>query len=208
MSCTKCKTLAVLLIVEPLGSLALAWTTRVKAALAPAASVAMLPLTVPVPPAGGLVNAKAGPQNLAARALVPDLLGSPNHGVHAPVTPRDLFPDAGLACVRTHDGSVRLLMDFGPLGFTSTAAHGHADALSVWLSIDDEYFLVDAGTYAYHSHPEWRAFFRSTAAHNTARVDGLNQSEIAGRFAGANNSHTGKTMHSKPQFHFFSPMLS
>jgi uncharacterized heparinase superfamily protein len=73
-------------------------------------------------------------------------------------------------------------MDFGPLGFKKTASHGHADALSIWLSIDDEYFLIDAGTYAYHSHPEWRAFFRSTAAHNTASVDGRNQSEMAGRF--------------------------
>ena len=118
----------------------------------------------------------------AARALIPDLLTSLGQATHARATPPDLFPDAGLACVRTHDGQVRLLMDFGPLGYTSTAAHGHADALSVWLSIDDEYFLVDAGTYAYHSHPEWRTFFRSTAAHNTARVDGCNQSEMAGRF--------------------------
>jgi hypothetical protein len=119
---------------------------------------------------------------VAARALVPDLVANLDPGVHGAATPRDLFPDAGLACVRTHDGSVRLLMDFGPLGFMSTAAHGHADALSLWLSIDDEYFLVDAGTYAYHSHPEWRTFFRSTAAHNTARVDGRSQSEMAGRF--------------------------
>jgi hypothetical protein len=118
----------------------------------------------------------------AARALVPDLLCNLDRGVHAPATPRELFPEAGLACVRTHDGRVRLLMDFGPLGLGSTAAHGHADALSLWLAIDDEYFLVDAGTYAYHSHPEWRGFFRSTAAHNTACVDGRSQSEIAGRF--------------------------
>ncbi len=118
----------------------------------------------------------------AARALIPNLLANLDYGVHAQATPRDLFPDAGLACVHTHDGSVRLLMDFGPLGFMSTAAHGHADALSVWLSVDDEYFLVDAGTYAYHSHPEWRTFFRSTAAHNTACVDGRSQSEMAGRF--------------------------
>ena len=73
-------------------------------------------------------------------------------------------------------------MDFGPLGLGSTAAHGHADALSLWLSIDGEYFLIDAGTYAYHSHPEWRTFFRSTAAHNTVCVDGRSQSEMAGRF--------------------------
>jgi len=93
-----------------------------------------------------------------------------------------MFADAGLACVRSHGGNVRLLMDFGPLGYSSTASHGHADALSFWLAIGDEYFLVDSGTYAYHSHPEWRSFFRSTAAHNTARVDGQDQSEMTGRF--------------------------
>ncbi|MGB6258538.1 MAG: alginate lyase family protein [Candidatus Sulfotelmatobacter sp.] len=118
----------------------------------------------------------------AARALVPDLLGKLDQRMPAPTKARELFPEAGIACVRTLDGSVSLVMDFGPLGLGSTAAHGHADALSLWLSIDDEYFLVDAGTYAYHSHPEWRTFFRSTAAHNTARVDGRSQSEMAGRF--------------------------
>ncbi len=126
----------------------------------------------------------------AARALVPDLLESFPHGVRAPTIVRNLFRDAGLACARTHDGSVRLLMDFGPLGFTSMAAHGHADALSVWLAIDDEYFLVDAGTYAYHSHPEWRTYFRSTAAHNTVRVDGRDQSEMAGRFLWSSKATT------------------
>ncbi len=123
-----------------------------------------------------------GTATAATRALVPDLIGNLDQGPRTAASPRELFPDAGLACVSTHDGSLRLLMDFGPLGYGATAAHGHADALSLWLSIDDEYFLVDAGTYAYHSHPEWRTFFRSTAAHNTARVDGRNQSEMAGRF--------------------------
>lgn len=118
----------------------------------------------------------------AARALAPDLLENLGPALQTSVAPREMFADAGLACVRTNDGSVRLLMDFGPLGLSTTAGHGHADALSLWLAINDEYFLVDAGTYAYHSHPEWRTFFRSTAAHNTARVDGENQSEMAGRF--------------------------
>jgi hypothetical protein len=118
----------------------------------------------------------------AARALVPDLVPKLDHSARAGFPPRELFADAGMACVRTNDGKIRLLMDFGPLGFNDTAAHGHADALSVWLSIGDEYFLVDAGTYAYHSHPEWRRFFRGTAAHNTARVDRRDQSEMTGRF--------------------------
>jgi hypothetical protein len=118
----------------------------------------------------------------AARALVPDLVANLDGAVAGSSAPRELFPEAGLACVNSDDSSVRLLMDFGPLGYGSTAGHGHADALSVWLAIGHEYFLTDAGTYAYHSHPEWRAFFRGTAAHNTARIDGQNQSEIAGRF--------------------------
>jgi Heparinase II/III-like protein/Heparinase II/III N-terminus len=126
---------------------------------------------------------------LAPLALVPDLIPAmvlklAQDSNSAPWTekPRELFSDAGLACVQSNDGSVKLLMDFGPLGFTSMAAHGHADALAIWLAIGGEYFLVDAGTYAYHSHPEWREYFRSTAAHNTACIDGENQSKMAGRF--------------------------
>jgi hypothetical protein len=120
----------------------------------------------------------------AARALVPDLLGrlEQSRTENLPDPPPALFGDAGLACLRTHDGSVQLVMDFGPLGFPAPAAHGHADALAIWLAIDNEYFLIDAGTYAYHSHPEWRTYFRSTAAHNTVSIDGQDQSQMAGRF--------------------------
>jgi Heparinase II/III-like protein/Heparinase II/III N-terminus len=128
--------------------------------------------------------------SVASLALVPDLIPDMVHHLTqqptvpswATVPPRELFSDAGLASVRTRDGSVGLVMDFGPLGFPSPAGHGHADALSIWLAIGEEYFLVDAGTYAYHSHQDWRTYFRGTAAHNTARVDGQNQSQIAGRF--------------------------
>jgi hypothetical protein len=54
-------TLAVLLMVELLASLERAWTTRVKVALAPEAKLAMLPLTVPVPPGDGLLKVKPEP---------------------------------------------------------------------------------------------------------------------------------------------------
>lgn len=91
-----------------------------------------------------------------------------------------VFPEGGYIAVASQ--SSRLLADFGPLGYTDIAAHGHADALSLWLAVDDEYLLVDAGTYAYHSHQDWRRYFRSTAAHNTVEIDGLDQSTMAGRF--------------------------
>jgi hypothetical protein len=77
---------------------------------------------------------------------------------------------------------VRLLVDAGPLGYLSIAAHGHADALSFVLNIGDREILVDPGTYAYHTDPAWRRYFRSTLAHNTVGIDGEDQSLQAGNF--------------------------
>ena len=37
--------------------------------------------------------------------------------------------------------------------------------------------MVDPGTYLYHSGGKWRKYFRSTAAHNTIEIDGLDQAE-------------------------------
>src|SRR5882757_6796292 len=55
------ETLAVLLRDEPFASLELAFTTIWKAALAPGARVAMLPVTVPVPPTDGVMTVNVGP---------------------------------------------------------------------------------------------------------------------------------------------------
>lgn len=73
-------------------------------------------------------------------------------------------------------------LDHGPLGYLSIAAHGHADALSVVLDVDDVPVLVDPGTYLYHAGGAWRDWFRSTAAHNTLHLPGLDQSRMAGPF--------------------------
>jgi uncharacterized heparinase superfamily protein len=77
---------------------------------------------------------------------------------------------------------VRMVVDAGPLGYLSIAAHGHADALSLVLSVGGEEVLIDPGTYAYHTAPEWRRYFRSTRAHNTLLIDDLDQSEQSGNF--------------------------
>jgi hypothetical protein len=77
---------------------------------------------------------------------------------------------------------VRVVADAGPLGYLSIAAHGHADALALTLSAGGREMLIDPGTYAYHTERAWRDYFRGTSAHNTVRVDGVDQSVAAGNF--------------------------
>ena len=95
------------------------------------------------------------------------------------------FADAGLYLLanrRRTAQEVLVLADAGPLGFLGIAAHGHADALSFTLHVGGRPLLVDPGTYAYHTEPTWRSYFRSTAAHNTVVVNGRDQSLQQGSF--------------------------
>jgi hypothetical protein len=77
---------------------------------------------------------------------------------------------------------VVLVFDHGPLGYLSIAAHGHADALSVWLSVGDTPVVVDAGTYVYNSAPLWRERFRSSMIHNTLSISRVSSSSTSGPF--------------------------
>jgi hypothetical protein len=110
---------------------------------------------------------------------------------------RRAFTDGGyyvLGCDFESEREVRLVADAGPLGYTSIAAHGHADALSFTLSVGGVEFLIDPGTYAYHTHAAWRAYFRGTSAHNTVRVDGEDQSESGGNFMWLRKARAGCTV--------------
>ena len=85
----------------------------------------------------------------------------------------------------TPQGTLVLVFDHGPLGFESIAAHGHADALSIWLSWGDEQLIVDAGTYLYHSGGRWRDYFRRTHVHNTLlHQSGRSRARSRGRSTG------------------------
>ncbi|WP_305323889.1 alginate lyase family protein [Methylicorpusculum sp.] len=100
-------------------------------------------------------------------------------------SPRRYFPQGGYAVLGDHFGlpeEIRVVMDCAPLGYLSIAAHGHADALAFTLSVAGEELLIDPGTYAYHTGKQWRDYFRSTRAHNTVCVDGLDQSVMGGNF--------------------------
>ena len=95
------------------------------------------------------------------------------------------FADAGCVILRSRpeDGpELWCRADGGPHGFLSIAAHAHADALSVEVRHDGVELLVDPGTYCYHGEPEWRQWFRSTLAHNTLELAGVDQAESGGPF--------------------------
>ncbi|MDP4263357.1 MAG: alginate lyase family protein [Bacteroidota bacterium] len=78
------------------------------------------------------------------------------------------------------DNEIYCHFDAAPLGYLSIAAHGHADALSVIMHIDGYPFLVDPGTYAYHTHSDWRKYFVSTLAHNTVTINNEDQARLSG----------------------------
>jgi len=106
-------------------------------------------------------------------------------GRESAIAPRREFPDGGYYILGSRFGEadeLRLIADAGPLGYLSIAAHGHADALAIVLSIAGREILIDPGTYAYHTKPVWRQYFRGTGAHNTVRVDGEDQSVQGGNF--------------------------
>ena len=100
------------------------------------------------------------------------------------------FADAGITLLRTTgEREIWCRCDGGPHGFLSIAAHAHADALSVEVRHAGIDILADPGTYCYHGDPAWRAYFRSTLAHNTAELGGRSQSRDIGPFMWAHHAN-------------------
>jgi len=83
------------------------------------------------------------------------------------------FPTSGYTIINSINSV--LTFDHGPLGMPPLYNHGHADALSVTLSVYGKEMLVDPGTYRYNGEPEFRKYFKGTRAHNTITIDGLDQ---------------------------------
>lgn len=123
-----------------------------------------------------LRNIIFGPVNLTAELP---------HGVQ-------VFETGGYSVLRDHiqDDEVILFMDHGPLGYLSIAAHGHADALAIWLHRRGQAVLADAGTFLYHSGGLWRDAFRGTRLHNTLSIHEEDSSRISGAFNWSQQAET------------------
>lgn len=73
---------------------------------------------------------------------------------------------------------VSLFVDGGVIGPTYMPGHGQCDCLSYELFVNGEPVIVNSGTYQYQD--ELRQYFRSTAAHNTFLINGVEQSQCWG----------------------------
>jgi len=99
-----------------------------------------------------------------------------------PVTPRQppatrLFSESGTVVFERGDRFIVFNAGgFGPY----QAGHSHSDSLSIFVRQGGEELLIDPGTFEYVG--EERNRFRGSAAHNTLRIDGLDQADPAGSF--------------------------
>jgi hypothetical protein len=86
------------------------------------------------------------------------------------------FSDGGLYVIADSEPCAQtMVIDAGPQG-VGRCGHGHADALSLRLTMHGARWLVDSGSSVYiPSDPADRNAFRGTSAHNTMRVDGVDQ---------------------------------
>ena len=91
-----------------------------------------------------------------------------------------VFPDSGQA--GAWQGRWQARWDLSPLGYLSTAAHGHLDALHLSLWLDEQALVIDPGTGAYYGDTRLRAWLASWAAHNGPHRTGSRFPERLGPF--------------------------
>jgi hypothetical protein len=147
----------------------------------------------------------------AGAAFVSALLPERREVTGRPAKRPSRFADAGITILRTvpadsgpMNGSPEIWCrcDGGPHGFLSIAAHAHADALSVEVRYGGVDIFADPGTYCYHGEPEWRSYFRSTIAHNTAEIAGRSQSADGGPFMWSRHARTQEIESADPELNW------
>jgi hypothetical protein len=114
-----------------------------------------------------------------SRAEIDWLLGT-DAGARLERPPRaaasQAFTDGGAFVMATPEDHV--FIDCGPVGLSGRGGHGHNDCLSFEAFLAGVPLIADPGSYVYTASFEWRNLFRSTAAHNTPRIDDAEQARL------------------------------
>jgi uncharacterized heparinase superfamily protein len=121
--------------------------------------------------ANGVAPALPYLRRLAAGVLPPA-------GDDAPCTDGACAAGGFFAC--RGDGEL-LVVDGGAPAPAHQPGHAHCGLLAFTLDYEGRPVFVDAGVHGYE-HDRFRTYCRSTAAHNTVRLDGKEQSEIWATF--------------------------
>ena len=90
------------------------------------------------------------------------------------------YPQGGMTLMKW--ARTQVLFRHAPLGLGKTCGHGHADALSVLMTVRGLPVLIDLGSGQYNGDQRIRNFFRSTIAHNTVELANRSQAQSAGPF--------------------------
>ena len=90
--------------------------------------------------------------------------------------PMRLLKQTGYCVVEMNQG-MKAILDVGEVGPDYQPGHAHADTLSFELSVDMQRVMVNSGISQY-GQDALRHDQRSTKAHNTVCIDGMNSSDI------------------------------
>jgi len=117
-----------------------------------------------------LRDASAGSRGEAFWLLGPAAAESlPNAAMPPRPTRSTAFPDGGFYVLR--NAADHVFFDCGPVGLAGRGGHGHNDCLAFEAVLDGVHLVTDCGAFLYTASFAERNRFRSTAYHNTPRVD-------------------------------------
>ncbi len=105
------------------------------------------------------------------------------------------FPQTGYYMLKSP--GQHLFFDAAPMG----GAHGHADALHFEWYWQRQLIFVDPGRYTYEEG-YWRHYFKSTAAHNTVVIDGVDQTPYMSTQAWAEPAAACQTLRRQSHDHY------
>jgi hypothetical protein len=102
--------------------------------------------------------------------------------------PAGALPASGFYRLGDPRGPGSMLVHAGPVGPDHQPGHAHGGLLGFELAAGPTRLLVDSGVHGYAGSP-WRAYCRSTRAHNTVSVEGRDAIDAWGVFRVGRRAH-------------------